>query len=133
MGVYIGSDGKTVFELIQTDFLDENGSKTYCFTCKVGSHKFAAELENIWFYGVDLLNFAEEVEHLIKNPKKSSASLNAMTDFSCIVQLSDSLGHFTIKTKMESRVHQNSASLMIEAETQTLSNFASELRAVLKN
>lgn len=60
MTIYKSSDGSTSFELRQTDFLDENGSKTYCFTCRINSHGFTAEVENIWFYREDLLKFADE-------------------------------------------------------------------------
>ncbi len=133
MTIYKSSDGSTSFELRRTDFSDENGSKTYCFTCRINSHGFTAEVENIWFYREDLLKFSDELDELIKNQKGGKASLNAMSDFSCVVQASDYLGHFTIKTKLESHVYQNSASLMTEAETQSLSNLASELKVITQS
>ncbi len=126
-------DGLTSLELVKTDYLDENGSKSYGFTCKVKSHGFAAELENIWFYKEDIMQFVDQLNQLLASQKIEEVELRAMSDFTCSIKPSDSLGHFTLKTNLESPVYQNSASIVTEAETQTLTNLAEELKEIVHN
>jgi len=60
-------DGKSSLELIKTDCVDEPGGKTYGFTCKASSRDFVAKLDNIWFYGEDLLDFDKNINNMTSN------------------------------------------------------------------
>lgn len=133
MSILTSPDGCTSLELINTDHIDENGSKSYSFTCKVNSHGFVAAVENLWFYKEDLLEFADKLDQLLTASSNSEVVLRAMSDFTCTVEPSDMLGHFILRTTLESPVHQNTASLVTEAETQTLADLIVELRGIVQN
>lgn len=131
MSIYRSQDGKTSFELRNTDFLDENGSKTYAFLCAIESHGFSANVDDIWFYEADLRSFVNSITEMIDDPLRETVILSAMSDFKCSVEPKDRLGHFLIRVSIQKPLYSNSALLTAEVESQSLANLLKEIQSTL--
>ena len=120
-------DGKSSVEFIKIGY-DDFGEKSYGFFCNASSRGFSARLDDIWFYEEDLLKFYKSINDLISNTEKK-VELKAMSEFSCMVEAKDSLGHFHLIAKFENLFYNNSAVIVVELETQALMNFLEDLRS----
>ena len=129
MSIYKSEDGKSFFEIDNTDFHDANGSKNYGFSFNVKSHDFSGRLKDVWLYDDDLAKFIKAIADLTSG-KGLKADLKAMSDFVLVITPIDNVGHFAAKFSLSDAINQNTANLTVKLETQSLSEFVSELQLI---
>lgn len=132
MPVHESSDRKSGFEFRKTDFSSANGSKTFGFSWKARSRGFSAEIDNIWFYGDDILDFLSKLKALLSQ-EQTKAELNAMSDLNIIVEKLDDLGHFSVHISLKDQMYGNSAQIVAELEAQGVSQLIRDLEQIIRN
>ena len=130
MADYENAESNSGFAVRKTDFLEQNGSKTYAFHWRTRSYGFSAEVENIWFYRDDILTFLKDAEDVL-NQKQTKAVLEAMSDFELVLERVDDLGHFSVRFEVENPIHQNSASITTKFATQVVAEFLRDLERII--
>lgn len=132
MGIYKSDNARTSFEFQYEDYSNANGSMSFEFSCDVKSFDFTAKLNSIWFYDDDLATFSKELAKLTTN-ELEVIRLVAMSDFELTIKKEDDLGHFEVTIKLDNPVQRNSAILTTSLSTQSLLDFANEIKRIIQN
>jgi hypothetical protein len=129
MGNYYGEAGNSSFEFKVKDVIKANGGTSYCFHIDVKSMGFSAKLDDVWIDQSDVLEFADELLKL-GSGSNIQPKLIVAPDFKIIVERLDGIGHFNATFNLQNSFNKDSASISVKIETQSLEDFARELKSL---